>query len=132
KARKCGVDILNIAHTADLTGGIWEAHNIFGYLHYLNAEYDSAIAEFNQAISLSGRSKFNHQRCFSYYWLGSAYMAKEDFEEAERSFILSQELAYVTGNLRSIANAHKGLGILYYNQENYYESLKNYLKSDSL
>ncbi|MFW5761634.1 MAG: ATP-binding protein, partial [Cyclobacteriaceae bacterium] len=131
-SEKLATQMMQLSTAADYKKGIWKSYNITGYLHYLGSRYDSAIQNFEKALSLSEKELYVNERIFSFYWLASAHVQKTAYAIAEEFFQKSLSLSLENINVAAAAKAYMGLGMLNYQQSQYEKALFNYLKADSL
>jgi len=112
--------------------GIWDGYNIMGMWHYTNMQYDSAIHWLKKGFSLSTDPGYYPQQVYALNYIATCFVAQAEYDSAAAYAHTHIKVATESKDNSRIAKAYKSLALVYYDQGEYYGSLKHFLKADSL
>jgi two-component sensor histidine kinase len=96
-----------------------DAYNYKGISHYVNQEYEQAITYYLEAARTLEKGDVKNKLCRVYNNIASCYNIRKDFENTEKYFVSSLNLAKEINDLPMIANLNNNLSVLYMNNKMY-------------
>lgn len=124
--------MIAVSEKSNYIKGIWDGYNIMGMWHYTNMHYDSAIHWLKKGFSLSADSRYYPQQVYALNYIATCFVAQAKYDSAAAYAHTHIKVAIDSKNNSRIAKAYKSLALVYYDQGEYYGSLKHFLKADSL
>lgn len=124
--------MIAVSERSNYIKGIWDGYNIMGMWHYTNMHYDSAIHWLKKGFALSTDPRYYPQQVYALNYIATCFVAQAKYDSAAAYAHTHIKVAIDSKNNSRIAKAYKSLALVYYDQGEYYGSLKHFLKADSL
>lgn len=124
--------MIAVSEKSNYIKGIWDGYNIMGIWYYTNMHYDSAIHWLKKGFELSTDPKYYPQQVYALNYIATCFVSQAKYDSAAVYAHTHIKVATDWKNKSGMAKAHKSLALVYYDQGEYYGSLKHFLKADSL
>ena len=92
-------------------------------------KFESALKNFQQALSLAQRSNLSAEEIIAYQNIGNVYSDWGNNSEALKHYETARQISQQAGNFKLLAQCYNLMGIVYFNQGEYQKAEKNYLEA---
>lgn len=110
--------------------GLSEAFHNMGEVYKKLGDYQRSIDFLNTSLEWDRKNKV--KVALTYYNIGEAYYYLDNFKNASDNFERALSLAIKENDLRTIAYAYTGLGLIKHKHGEYYQALAYYTKAEAL
>ncbi|PCH96252.1 MAG: hypothetical protein COB85_03685 [Bacteroidetes bacterium] len=109
-------------------GQIISYHNI-GYVHYVQSNYDKALANWNITLKLRKEKGDQKGMSASYIWIGNLYQSQSDYAKALASQLKALKIAEGLENKQYMAYCYNNIGVIHKKQSDFPLALEFYFKA---